>query len=87
MGDELGLDVFMLALILPCFLALSGYRSQAGVWYKSTYHDDSQMTRQPHDQFAKQYLEELLSPLGKVEVSREVTDEVRQVDILFFPAP
>ncbi|KAB8319142.1 hypothetical protein SD81_009550 [Tolypothrix campylonemoides VB511288] len=45
------------------------------------------MTRQPHDQFAKQYLEELLSPLGKVEVSREVTDEVRQVDILFFPAP
>ncbi|KAB8333846.1 hypothetical protein SD80_011335 [Scytonema tolypothrichoides VB-61278] len=43
------------------------------------------MTRQPHDQFAKQYLEELLSPLGKVEVSREVTDEVRQVDILFSP--
>ena len=29
------------------------------------------MTRQPHDQFAKQYLEELLSPFGKVEVSRE----------------
>jgi hypothetical protein len=43
------------------------------------------MTRQPHDQFAKQYLEELLSPFGKVEVSREVTDEVRQVDILFSP--
>ncbi len=35
----------------------------------------------------KQYLEELLSPFGKVEVSREVTDEVRQVDILFSPAP
>ncbi|WP_242055112.1 MULTISPECIES: hypothetical protein [Nostocales] len=45
------------------------------------------MTRQPHDQFAKQYLEELLSPYGKVEVSREVIDEVRQVDILFSPAP
>ncbi|MFH7030542.1 MAG: hypothetical protein ACHBN1_35590 [Heteroscytonema crispum UTEX LB 1556] len=45
------------------------------------------MTRQPHDQFAKQYLEELLSPFGKVEVSREVTDEVRQIDILFSPAP
>lgn len=43
------------------------------------------MTRQPHDQFAKQYLEELLSPFGKVEVSREVTDEVRQVDIFFSP--
>jgi hypothetical protein len=41
------------------------------------------MTRQPHDQFAKQYLQELLSPFGNVEVSREVTDEVRQVDILF----
>ncbi|MBD2694252.1 hypothetical protein [Anabaena catenula] len=45
------------------------------------------MTRQQHDQFAKQYLEELLSPLGKVEVSREVTDEVRQVDIFFSPVP
>ncbi|MTJ53526.1 hypothetical protein FJR38_13180 [Anabaena sp. UHCC 0253] len=45
------------------------------------------MTRQQHDQFAKQYLEELLSPLGTVEVSREVTDEVRQVDIFFSPIP
>ncbi len=45
------------------------------------------MTRQPHDQFAKQYLEELLTPFGKVEVSREITDEVRQVDILFSPSP
>jgi hypothetical protein len=45
------------------------------------------MTRQLHDQFAKQYLEELLSPYGKVEVSREVIDEVRQVDILFSPTP
>lgn len=45
------------------------------------------MTRQPHDQFAKQYLEELLSPLGNVEISREVTEEVRQVDVFFAPAP
>jgi hypothetical protein len=29
------------------------------------------MTRQQHNQFAKQYLEELLSPLGTIEVSRE----------------
>ncbi|GAA6615090.1 hypothetical protein NUACC26_008790 [Scytonema sp. NUACC26] len=35
------------------------------------------MTRKPHDQFAKQYLEELLFPFGRVEVSREITDEVR----------
>ncbi|WP_414562257.1 MULTISPECIES: hypothetical protein [unclassified Anabaena] len=30
------------------------------------------MTRKPHDQFAKQFLEELLSPLGKVEANKEV---------------
>lgn len=41
------------------------------------------MTRQPYDQFSKQFLEELLSPLGEVEVNKEITDEVRQVDVLF----
>ncbi|HAG85839.1 MAG TPA: hypothetical protein DCL61_33040 [Cyanobacteria bacterium UBA12227] len=45
------------------------------------------MTRQPHDQFAKQYLSELLAPLGTVEISREVTDEVRQIDLYFAPSP
>ena len=45
------------------------------------------MTRQPHDQFAKQYLEELLAPLGEVETSREVSPEIRQVDVWFVPAP
>ena len=45
------------------------------------------MTRQPHDQFAKQYLSELLEPLGTVEISREVTDEVRQIDLYFSPSP
>ena len=44
------------------------------------------MTRQPHDQFAKQYLEELLAPLGTVETSRDVSSEVRQVDVWFVPA-
>jgi len=43
------------------------------------------MTRPPHDQFAKQYLEGLLSPLGKVEVRKEVADETRQVDVFFSP--
>jgi hypothetical protein len=28
------------------------------------------MTKQPHDQFAKQYLKGLLAPLGTVESSR-----------------
>ncbi|MGK7925993.1 MAG: hypothetical protein AB4290_12240 [Spirulina sp.] len=45
------------------------------------------MTHQPHDQFAKQYLEELLSPLGEVNISLEVASEVRQVDLYFSPAP
>ncbi len=37
----------------------------------------------PHDQFAKNYLEELLSPLGRVEI----TDETRQIDLFFSPHP
>jgi hypothetical protein len=39
----------------------------------------------PHDQFAKNYLEQLLSPLGTVEISKEVTDETRQIDLFFSP--
>jgi len=34
-----------------------------------------------------QYLAELLTPLCTVEVSREVSDEVRQIDLYFAPAP
>ena len=44
------------------------------------------MTNQPHDQFAKQYLEAILSPVGTVEISLEVTSEVRQVDLYFVPS-
>ncbi|MBW4591297.1 DUF4351 domain-containing protein [Aetokthonos hydrillicola Thurmond2011] len=44
------------------------------------------MTRTPHDNFAKDYFQELLSPLGQVQISREVTDEARQIDILFSPS-
>ncbi len=39
----------------------------------------------PHDQFAKNYLEQLLSPLGTVEISKEVSDETRQIDLFFSP--
>jgi len=45
------------------------------------------MTTKPHDQFAKQFLEELLSPLGEVRTNQEVRDETRFVDVLFSPAP
>lgn len=43
------------------------------------------MTQFPHDEFAKGLLEELLSPLGQVETSYEVTSEVRSVDVFFIP--
>jgi len=44
------------------------------------------VTRLIHDQFAKEYLRELLSPLGIVETSKEVRPEVRQIDLLFTPS-
>ncbi|WP_255502774.1 hypothetical protein [Okeania sp. KiyG1] len=39
------------------------------------------MTRFPYDQFAKQYLEELLSTIGEVKAPREVRGEARQIDV------
>lgn len=45
------------------------------------------MTRQPHDQFAKSFLADLLEPLGQVEVSLEVSGESRWVDLYFQPDP
>jgi hypothetical protein len=43
------------------------------------------MTQTPHDQLAKQYLEEFLAPLGKVERQYEVPGEAKQVDVWFVP--
>ena len=43
------------------------------------------MTRLIHDQFAKDYLSELLSPIGVVNPGREVASEVRQIDVYFTP--
>lgn len=43
------------------------------------------MTRFIHDQFAKDYLEELLSPYGEVQAPRRVAGEVRQIDVWFTP--
>ena len=45
------------------------------------------MTRFIHDQFAKQYLEGLLAPFGEVETGKEISPEVRQVDVFFVPYP
>jgi hypothetical protein len=43
------------------------------------------MTRQPHDQLAKEYLEELLAPLGEVKPSKDVKSEVQEIDVWFVP--
>ncbi|AFZ51886.1 DUF4351 domain-containing protein [Dactylococcopsis salina] len=43
------------------------------------------MTRHPFDQLAKQLLEQLLTPCGKVEISREVPGEPRFIDLYFSP--
>jgi len=43
------------------------------------------MTRFPYDQFSKNYLEELLQPLGTVQVARQVAGEVREIDVWFLP--
>lgn len=45
------------------------------------------MTRTPHDQFAKLCLAGFLEPFGDTEIGREITSEVRQIDIWFSPAP
>lgn len=43
------------------------------------------MTQFPHDQFAKEYLKELLSPLGQVETGFDVISERREFDVWFVP--
>jgi hypothetical protein len=43
------------------------------------------MTRFRFDRFSKQYLEELLSPLGEIAVSKETLGESREVDVGFTP--
>jgi hypothetical protein len=45
------------------------------------------MSQFPHDQFAKDLLESLLSPLGQIETDRQISGEVRRIDVCFSPAP
>jgi hypothetical protein len=45
------------------------------------------MTRFPYDQFAKDYLKELLQPLGEIETSKKVPAEIREIDVYFSPSP
>jgi Domain of unknown function (DUF4351) len=43
------------------------------------------MTRFIHDQFSKDYLEELLKPYGQVQAPSRVAAEVKEIDVLFSP--
>jgi hypothetical protein len=43
------------------------------------------MTRFPHDEFAKGFLESLLSPFGEVQTSFKISSEVREVYVYFQP--
>jgi hypothetical protein len=43
------------------------------------------MTRFVHDEFAKDYLEELLKPYGDVKSSSKISGEIKEIDVLFTP--
>jgi hypothetical protein len=44
------------------------------------------MTKFPYDEFAKDLLETLLSPFGKVDPAHKIAAEVREVDVYFIPS-
>jgi hypothetical protein len=44
------------------------------------------MTKFPYDEFAKGFLEALLSPFGKVDPAYKIAAEVREVDVYFTPS-
>ena len=43
------------------------------------------MTRFIYDQFSKDYLETILTPYGQIETAKQVTDEIREIDLYFIP--
>jgi hypothetical protein len=45
------------------------------------------MTQFPHDQFAKDLLESLLSPFGEVQTAKTIDSQVREIDVYFNPNP
>jgi hypothetical protein len=45
------------------------------------------MTQFPHDQFAKDLLESLLSPFGEVQTAKTIDSQVREIDVYFHPNP
>jgi hypothetical protein len=45
------------------------------------------MSQFPHDQFAKDLLESLLSLIGQAQSDYKISSEVREIDVCFFPDP
>jgi hypothetical protein len=45
------------------------------------------VTHTPHARFAKEHVSGLLADFGTVQTEREVSGEVRRIDLVFFPAP
>ena len=43
------------------------------------------MTQFPHDQFAKDLLETLLSPFGEIQTAKTIDAQVREIDVYFTP--
>jgi hypothetical protein len=54
--------------------------------WKSRYCLKS-MTRNVHDQFAKEWMQELLVDFGEVEIEFQVGTEIRKIDVYFKPNP
>lgn len=45
------------------------------------------MTRTMHDSFAKEWMQELLTDFGEVEIEKQIAGEVRKIDVYFCPNP
>jgi hypothetical protein len=45
------------------------------------------MTRTPHDSFAKEWMQEVLTDFGEIEIEKQIAGEVRKIDLYFCPYP
>ncbi|BAY74037.1 hypothetical protein NIES25_04470 [Nostoc linckia NIES-25] len=82
MGDFNFASAIALAVSIQLIEEASGHYCKVLVHLKNQL-----MTRFPYDQFAKDYLKELLQPLGEVETSRKVPAQIREIDVYFIPSP
>jgi hypothetical protein len=50
------------------------------------FRSNDPMTQAVHDTFTKEWMKQMLSDYGDIEVEVQIRSEVRTIDILFFPA-